>query len=643
MNIGFDAKRIFHNGTGLGNYGRDTVRIVHDHTSINKLLLYNPKQSKYSHMIPSQRMQVIYPYGYLWKKLSSLWRLWPVTKQIVEDKVDIFHGLAGEIPFGLTQKKIPTIVTVHDLIYLSHPHYYHFIDRIIYTKKIRHAVQRADRIIAISEHTKLELIKYLDVAPDKVSVVLQGCNEAFKTSYELEEKEIIKRKYDLPEHFILTVGTIQERKNALAIIKAILGTDYHLVLIGNEKGYAKKIHKYIAENKLQGQVIFLKNIDVFDLAIIYQLSTLFCYPSLCEGFGIPIIEALFSKVPVITTRGGCFREAGGPSSVYIEPSNIESLRYEIGRLMGDSDLRYQMGNEGYAYVQKFTDNHVAYNLFEIYNSVLNENSSNNTPLELKADFPSIAKGNLITALLITYNEGHNIEEVIENISFANEIIIVDSYSTDDTMERIKKFPQVKVIQREFDNYTEQKSYALKQASNEWILFLDADERIPEKLKIEIQEIVRQPHVSEVAFFFYRKFMCKEKVLRFSGWQSDKNYRLFRKSKVHFDPTKIVHETLLVNGKSSSLKNRLIHYSYRGYEEYKLKMLKYGHMKALEELNKGYHPNLFHFVVKPTYRFVNNYIFRLGMLDGKNGIIVCYLNALSVYHRFKELKRLRKGY
>lgn len=246
----------------------------------------------------------------------------------------------------------------------------------------------------------------------------------------------------------------------------------------------------------------------------------------------------------------------------------------------------------------------------------------------------------ISALLITYNEEDNINDVLLNLSFADEIIVVDSLSTDRTISLIKNIPQVKLILRKFENYTDQKSFAMEQAQFDWILFLDADERLTPKLRNEILRVT-QSKDSVAAYYFLRTFMFKNQKLHFSGWQSDKNYRLFRKSKVHFDAERIVHETLVVNGKSATLKNRLLHYSYKNYNDYKQKMLKYGRMKAVEEAKKGKHAKWYHFIFRPTYKFLNHYILRLGVFDGKKGLIICYLNALGVWARYKELERLQK--
>ncbi|KKM21711.1 hypothetical protein LCGC14_1632700, partial [marine sediment metagenome] len=278
MNIGFDAKRIFHNSTGLGNYGRDAIRILHRYTPIDKFILYNTATSNVDRLDILQRIYIKYPKGWFWKKFSSLWRLGPVSNQIIKDKVDIFHGLTGELPAGLEKTNIATVVTIHDLIFLTHPKYYSFFDRIIYTRKFKYAAANTDRIIAISEQTKRDAVQYLNADPEKITVVYQGCNDAYKKEYSADFKNEVRQKYGLPEEFVLNVGTLQERKNALTLVKAIHGMNHHLVLVGSEKKYAQKIHAYIAENKLESQIIFLKNVGDTELAAIYQMATIFCYP-----------------------------------------------------------------------------------------------------------------------------------------------------------------------------------------------------------------------------------------------------------------------------------------------------------------------------------------------------------------------------
>lgn len=244
----------------------------------------------------------------------------------------------------------------------------------------------------------------------------------------------------------------------------------------------------------------------------------------------------------------------------------------------------------------------------------------------------------ISALVITLNEAKNIGLVIENLSFADEIIVVDSFSTDDTVNIANAYTNVKVYQHAFEDFTKQRNFALSKASFEWILFLDADERVTEPLKNEIISTINKQQTDD-AYFFYRKFMFKGKPLHFSGWQTDKNIRLFKKSKSIYTEERLVHEVLDVKGSTSTLKNKLIHYSYTDYASYKQKMINYARLKAQELHNKGVSANAFHLVVKPIYKFLYSYVIRLGFLDGKKGVIICYLNALSVYKRYPFLKKL----
>lgn len=246
----------------------------------------------------------------------------------------------------------------------------------------------------------------------------------------------------------------------------------------------------------------------------------------------------------------------------------------------------------------------------------------------------------ISALIITFNEIGYIENCLKSIEFADEIIVVDSYSTDGTYEYLVNHPKVKVIQHPFKNYTAQKAFTLEQATNDWVVFVDADEIITSSLRDEIINTISAPS-EHVAYWFRRKFMYKQEHLRFSGWQTDKNYRLFRKSKVKFSEKRIVHETLEVNGTSGILKSKLTHYCFRDFANYKHKMVLYGRLKAKEAFQRKKRFSMALLLIKPSFTFLYNYVIRLGILDGFKGINVCYLNALGDWERYLELRRLEQ--
>lgn len=246
----------------------------------------------------------------------------------------------------------------------------------------------------------------------------------------------------------------------------------------------------------------------------------------------------------------------------------------------------------------------------------------------------------ISALMITYNEVDHIEEVIKSVDFADEIIVIDSMSNDGTFEKLSAMDHVTVILREFQNFSDQRNFAIDQAKNEWVFFIDADERLTEASKLEIVEAAHNTSGIK-AYKIPRRFMFNNKVMRYSGLQTDRVFRLFKKGVTKYRTDKLVHELLDYKGEFKVLKHEMLHYSFSDYNSYKQKTEHYGLLKAQELFEKGTRPNWFHFYLKPAYKFLTNYIFRLGILDGKEGYTICTLNAYGVFYRYKALERLRK--
>ena len=244
----------------------------------------------------------------------------------------------------------------------------------------------------------------------------------------------------------------------------------------------------------------------------------------------------------------------------------------------------------------------------------------------------------LSVLIITFNEELHIKSLLEDIDFADEIIVVDSFSTDKTVKIIESFENVKLIQNKFLNYTAQRNFTLDQAKNHWVLFIDADERLTPNLKSEIISVINAPNAAS-AYLVYRTFIFKNKKLHFSGWQTDKIFRLFNRTNCRYTEDRLVHEKLIVNGSVDTLKNKLIHFSYTNFEDYKAKMYNYGILKANEKLKKGQKPSKLLMIFHPVYTFLYQFLVRLGFLDGGKGITICYLNAYSIFIRYKELQRI----
>ncbi|GGG61670.1 glycosyltransferase family 2 protein [Epilithonimonas arachidiradicis] len=243
----------------------------------------------------------------------------------------------------------------------------------------------------------------------------------------------------------------------------------------------------------------------------------------------------------------------------------------------------------------------------------------------------------ISGLIITFNEEKNMREVLECFDFCDEIIVVDSFSTDKTIEIASTFPKVKIIQNKFEDFTKQRNIALDAAKNDWVLFLDGDERITSELQEEIIKTVKDSNAKD-AYYFYRTFFLGKKKINFSGTQNDKNFRLFRKSKAHYSKNKKVHETLEVNGTVGILKHKLLHYSFENYDQFKNKMLSYGRLKGLELQLKGKKYSFLAQWGKVIFKFFKTYFLKLGILDGVNGLKISYLQSLYVYETYRTLKQ-----
>lgn len=375
MKIGFDAKRLYKNFTGLGNYSRTLVHNLHSFFPEDEYYLYTPSIRQTPETEPfldGNSYKKTIPQG----GLKAYWRSYSIKKDLKKDRLSLYHGLSHEIPFGMKATGIKTVVTIHDIIYLTYPAMFTAIDRAIYDFKFRYSCKHADKIIAISESTKKDIIHYFGTPEEKIEVIYQALNPVF---YDLPDKNSSKQliqPYHLPEDYLLYVGAVNSRKNLLGIVKAlaILPEEFRLplVIVGNGGDYKKEVIGYATEHHIADRLIWMTNLtDTRTLQAFYQHARLFIYPSFYEGFGLPVTEALLSKVPVITAGVSSLPEAGGPHTLYVSPNDREELREAIIRTLADTELRKTMTEEGYDFAHRqFAPERLTGQVHNLYHQLL---------------------------------------------------------------------------------------------------------------------------------------------------------------------------------------------------------------------------------------------------------------------------------
>lgn len=368
MKIGFDAKRAFLNSSGLGNYGRNTLQALQDFYPENQYVLFTPKPDN-SRFYKASAFNVVSPVNPFLRIINPLWRSVLLSSQLKKHKLDIYHGLSNELPFGIAKSGIPSVVTIHDLIFLRFPQYYPVTDRLIYFKKTKYACEKATKIIAISNQTKNDIIHYLNVDPEKIEVVYQSVDSEY---FESADPVFLKTKYRLPENFFLSVGTLEPRKNQLAILKAIqsYGKDLNVVFVGRMGSNSKIIMNFVSKNGMENQVRFLSDIPVKDLAGLYRLSAFSVYISSYEGFGLPVVESMASGCPVIVSDKSVLPETAGGAALICDPDDLDSLCQSMELLLNDENRRRNLILKGSAHAQQFHPERFSQKMILLYSRII---------------------------------------------------------------------------------------------------------------------------------------------------------------------------------------------------------------------------------------------------------------------------------
>ncbi len=378
MIIGFDAKRIVRNGTGLGSYSR---------TLVNNLIVQCPEDTELRLYAPDKGIDALrnqikpgvtwcYPplFSPLFSLLSPLmkpyWRSHGIVNDLKRDGVEVFHGLSGELPIGLRKAGIKGVVTIHDLIFLRHPEWYNPVDVMFYKWKFHKTLKEATKIIAISECTKRDIIHYGKVEPERIELIYQSFSPQFKQNSSPQNNTASEENSSLftlnssLKRYILSVGTVEERKNLGLAVKALdyLPDNVHLVAVGRQTDYAKSLPKH-PRLHLMGQL------PIEELTALYDGAEAFVYPSRYEGFGIPIIEAISRGLPVVACTGSCLEEAGGPDSIYVDPDDAQAMANAIKSVLKGAPDREQRIERSKEYIKRFEGNDVAAQVMQLYQNL----------------------------------------------------------------------------------------------------------------------------------------------------------------------------------------------------------------------------------------------------------------------------------
>ncbi|MFL7839095.1 MAG: glycosyltransferase family 4 protein [Candidatus Promineifilaceae bacterium] len=380
--IGIDITSALTQGGGIGRYTRELVRALVDLDSQNSYTLFSAR-------IPSERLKNNQP---LLDSLTSqskityrpaplvehwLYRLWyrlrlPVPVQLFSGRLDLFHSPDFVLP--PISGDIPTLLTVHDLSFIHFPDTFPPVLVNYLNRVVPWSVSRAAHVLADSNSTKMDLMEQWAVPEDKITVLYSGVNQDYQPVKDPLLLDKVKKIYDLGDApYLLSVGTIQPRKNYQMLIQAfasIAGSYPHNLFIAGGKGWLED--NMMAEAARQGiadRVRFLGFIADEHLPALYSAASLFLFPSLYEGFGLPVLEAMACGVPAVISNSSSLPEVGGEAALHLDPRQPEAWSEGMDRVLSDPGLAAAMVDAGFEQVQRFSWEKSAQELLDIYDSL----------------------------------------------------------------------------------------------------------------------------------------------------------------------------------------------------------------------------------------------------------------------------------
>lgn len=351
MKIGFDAKRYYHNDTGLGNYSRTIVGGLQEfcHREV-ECVLYDEK---------------------------ALARTFRLAHKAQSEGCQLLHGLSNELPTDARSSHIPTVVTMHDVAWRTFPGMYHWIDRQLYDWKYGSSCQRATRIVAISESTKSDVMRFYGVPEEKIEVIYQPVARHFYSPCPTEATQRLNEALPgLPEDFLLNVGSINSRKNLLGVVQALerIAADQRplLLVVGNGREYKQEVLRYIGEHGLEPYVRIETGLrDNQLLQALYARARAMVYPSHYEGFGLPVVEAALQQCPVITSTVSSLPEAAGEEALLVNPGSVDEIHEALMQVIDHPSEARLLGQHMEQYArQHFDPQRLTEQMWGVYEGLL---------------------------------------------------------------------------------------------------------------------------------------------------------------------------------------------------------------------------------------------------------------------------------
>jgi glycosyltransferase involved in cell wall biosynthesis len=377
MKIGIDISRTIEEATGVGYYAKNLVHALAKVDTENDYLLYGifydcyPKNWKKAAIPKSPNFRLHENNSLSWL-VRKKWENAGKYKERLLGGIDLLHSTAFTMPLVSNLK---VVVTIHDLNCFTHPQYHTEANYQFVTKNLHHAARKASFIIADSENTKREILRFLHVPEEKIAVIYLAAGEAFDEKCSSESIAQIKRKYTIKKPYFLAVGSIEPRKNltsALIAFKALRETrkiDNQFVIAGGKGWKNEAFYRLLKKLSIDANLVMTGYVPEEDLPALYQGAEVFVYPSVYEGFGLPVLEAMASGTPVITSNTSSLPEVAGDAALLVNPMEVFEIYEAMEALVGSPSLRKELKAKGFKQSEKFTWEETAWKTLEVYQNV----------------------------------------------------------------------------------------------------------------------------------------------------------------------------------------------------------------------------------------------------------------------------------